>query len=641
LFHLSSSKQINSHKGGPWPLLAPPKSAPAYALCGASGICDINNSPVCGCLRGFEPKRANSSNTTDWSDVLLCRRNGRQAPNEFRPEELPLFDLATLTSATNNFSTTNKLGRGGFGPVYKRTLEDGQQIAVKRLSKDSRQGLDEFANEVVHIVKLQHRNLVKLLGCCIESDEKMLVYEFMPNKSFGLPPFRIINGIARGLLYLHQDSRLRIVHRDLKASNVLLDYEMNPKISDFGLARSFGGNITEANTNKVAGTYFGVLVLETINGKSNRGFSHPGHQLNLLGHAWRLFREDKAMELVAESIIESCKISEIHCLTLNNQAFSPKGIFDFVFIENEIDFIYRLFNKSTRTRVIMTLEGDLEWLSWTSVIYHLVNQTSRTRLIINQQGDVERLLWIERTNSWLLYNKVNEDHCETYELCGAFGICDINNSPMCGCLRGFEPKTTKSSNMANWLDGCRRDGRHAPNEFRVRPEELPLFDLATLTSATNNFSRTNKLGQGGFGPVYKGTLEDGKQIAVKRLSKDSRQGLDELENEVVHIVKLQQRNLVKLLGCCIESDEKMLIYEFMPNKSLDYHLLDETQSQQLDWPMSYSIINGIARGLLYLHQDSRLRIVHRDLKASNILALQEASAGILRKQIQIRWAEHS
>ncbi|XP_061975781.1 G-type lectin S-receptor-like serine/threonine-protein kinase SD1-1 [Populus nigra] len=205
-----------------------------------------------------------------------------------------------LASATNNFSDSNKLGEGGFGPVYKGTLTDGQEIAVKRLSKNSRQGLEEFKNEVQHIVKLQHRNLVRLLGCCIQSDETMLVYKFLPNKSLDFYIFdethsllldwpkryNIINGIARGLLYLHQDSRLRIIHRDLKTSNILLDYEMNPKISDFGLARSFGENETEANTNKVAGTYgyispeyanyglyslksdvfsFGVLVLEIKN----------------------------------------------------------------------------------------------------------------------------------------------------------------------------------------------------------------------------------------------------------------------------------------------------------------------------------------------------------------------------------------
>ncbi|XP_052289562.1 G-type lectin S-receptor-like serine/threonine-protein kinase At4g27290 isoform X3 [Citrus sinensis] len=260
--------------------------------------------------------------------------------------ELPLFELATIANATDNFSINNKLGEGGFGPVYKGTLVDGQEIAVKRLSKISEQGLKELKNEVILFSKLQHINLVKLLGCCIQGEEKLLIYEFVPNKSLDSfifdqerckildwsKRFHIICGTARGLLYLHQDSRLRIIHRDLKASNVLLDQDMNPKISDFGLARAFGGDETEGNTNRVIGTYgymapeyasdgqfsvksdvfsFGILLLEIISGKKNRGFYHSDNKLNLIGHAWKLWNEGMPSQLIDPCVQDSFNLAEV------------------------------------------------------------------------------------------------------------------------------------------------------------------------------------------------------------------------------------------------------------------------------------------------------------------------------------------
>ncbi|KAM4121423.1 hypothetical protein ACB094_01G004700 [Castanea mollissima] len=182
--------------------------------------------------------------------------------------EVTFCTLATIATATDNFSSNNKLGEGGFGLVYKGTVVDGNEIVVKRLSWSSGQGLKEFKNEVILIAKLQHRNLVRLLGYCIEGDEKILIYEYIPNGSLDSfifdqtrakvlgwsMRFNIIRGIAQGLLYLHEDSRLRIIHRDLKASNVLLDSKMIPKFSDFGMARSVGGDQTEGNTRRVVGT---------------------------------------------------------------------------------------------------------------------------------------------------------------------------------------------------------------------------------------------------------------------------------------------------------------------------------------------------------------------------------------------------
>ncbi|XP_076899305.1 class V chitinase-like [Bidens hawaiensis] len=180
-----------------------------------------------------------------------------------------VISFADLWEATNSFSEDNKLGEGGYGPVYKGTLLNGQEIAVKRLSHSSKQGIEEFKNEVAFATKLQHVNLVKLLGFCTEREEMMLIYEYMPNKSLDLHLFypsrrsmlswqkwvEIIEGIIQGLLYLQEYSRLTIVHRDLKASNILLDADMKPKISDFGIAKSFQNNEVEASTGRIVGTY--------------------------------------------------------------------------------------------------------------------------------------------------------------------------------------------------------------------------------------------------------------------------------------------------------------------------------------------------------------------------------------------------
>ncbi|XP_015160120.1 cysteine-rich receptor-like protein kinase 10 isoform X3 [Solanum tuberosum] len=243
------------------------------------------------------------------------------------------YDLSTIRAATDNFSSANKLGEGGFGPVYKGVLSNGQEVAVKRLSKDSGQGDLEFKNEVLLVARLQHRNLVRLQGFCFDGTERLLVYEFVPNASldqFLFDPVKrrqldwerrskIIGGVAKGILYLHEDSRLRIIHRDLKASNVLLDAEMNPKISDFGMARLFALDETQGSTTRIVGTYgymapeyamhgqfsvksdvfsFGVLVLEIVSGQKNTCFRNGESLEDLLSYAWMNWREETTTNLI-------------------------------------------------------------------------------------------------------------------------------------------------------------------------------------------------------------------------------------------------------------------------------------------------------------------------------------------------------
>ncbi|VFQ66598.1 unnamed protein product [Cuscuta campestris] len=273
------------------------------------------------------------------SDAYELENDGNKGHN------LKVYSISTIMDATHCFSLENKLGEGGFGPVYKGIMADGQEIAIKRLSGGSRQGLIEFKNELILIAKLQHTNLVRLLGFCIHGEEKMLVYEYMPNKSLDLyifdqskrasldwnKRFEIIEGIAQGLLYLHKYSRLRIIHRDLKTSNILLDQNLNPKISDFGMARIFTSR-SEANTNRIVGTYgymspeyamegifseksdvfsFGVLMLEIVSGRRNNSLFHADQPLNLVGYAWELWLEGDGLSLLDPTLKGLCSREQV------------------------------------------------------------------------------------------------------------------------------------------------------------------------------------------------------------------------------------------------------------------------------------------------------------------------------------------
>eukprot|EP00253_Pinus_taeda_P013403 PITA_13403 len=253
-----------------------------------------------------------------------------------------LFEMETLIAATEDFHDNYKLGQGGFGAVYKGTTPEGKEIAVKKLSLESRQGKKEFLNEVKLLAKVQHRNLVKLLGCCEAGSERLLVYEYLPNNSLDkilfVPDRRgrqldwqkrcsIILGITRGLLYLHEDSHLRIIHRDIKASNILLDKDLNPKIADFGLARLFEEDETSVGTIVIAGTRgymapeyamhgqlsakadvysFGILLLELISGKRNMDFNLPPETQILLQWTWGLYTRGNIEAIVDPVINETC-----------------------------------------------------------------------------------------------------------------------------------------------------------------------------------------------------------------------------------------------------------------------------------------------------------------------------------------------
>ncbi|XP_075661405.1 putative LRR receptor-like serine/threonine-protein kinase At1g53430 isoform X2 [Castanea sativa] len=272
--------------------------------------------------------------------LVFLRMKGYLGKKDLEDKELRGLDLQTgyftlrhIKAATGNFDPANKIGEGGFGPVYKGVLSDGALIAVKQLSSKSKQGNREFVTEIGMISALQHPNLVRLYGCCIEGNQLLLIYEYMENNSLARALFgreehqlhldwptrrKICLGIARGLAYLHEESRLKIVHRDIKATNVLLDKDLNAKISDFGLAKLDEGEQTHIST-RIAGTIgymapeyamrgyltdkadvysFGVVALEIVSGKSNTNYRPKEEFVYLLDWAYVLQEQGNLLELV-------------------------------------------------------------------------------------------------------------------------------------------------------------------------------------------------------------------------------------------------------------------------------------------------------------------------------------------------------
>ncbi|XP_031128482.1 putative cysteine-rich receptor-like protein kinase 20 isoform X4 [Ipomoea triloba] len=479
-------------------------------------------------MKGRKPKRYENS---DSEEISL-------------PEESVEYDFITIQNATNNFSKKNRIGEGGFGVVYKGTLKNGQQVAVKRLSKNLKGGSQEFKNEVSLMVKFQHRNLVKLLGFSLEGKEVFLVYEFVPNGSL---------------------------------DNFLYDEDLNPKIVDFDMAKLFALDKIHDSTSRIMRTRyiapeytlqgeisiktdvysFGMLILEIISGHRISNFQNEEstNDDELLSYAWTHWKGGSASNVIdpmlrgiKSPVDEITKCIHIALLCVQESvADRPKMI-----------EVLQMLNKLS-IRLPEPLEPGLFIRG--SISSEASSQFTKNVKSISDQYD----------------RKMQKKKAKSYV------------------------KTVEESSSS----------------VEINPVESHLkYELITIQNATNNFSKANKLGEGGYWPIYKGKLENGLEVAVRRLPK---YGNLEFKNEVTLIAKLQHRNLVRLFGYCQEGREMILVYEFLPNGGLDGFLFDPIKCGYLNWERRYKIIEGIGKGLVYLHEDSRLRIAHRDVKARSIL----------------------
>ncbi|KAK6149494.1 hypothetical protein DH2020_017019 [Rehmannia glutinosa] len=284
------------------------------------GVRSLVNPRVMTCLSSLCGRRSSSATRhSEFGDELSGVHN------------VNLYSYKELKIATNDFSPANKIGEGGFGSVYKGKLKNGQMAAVKVLSSESRQGVREFLTEIQVISDVEHANLVKLYGCCVEGNHRILVYNYLENNSLARTLLvstlagervKICIGVARGLAYLHEEVRPHIIHRDIKASNILLDKDLTPKISDFGLAKLIPPNMTHVST-RVAGTIgylapeyairgqltrradiysFGVLLIEIVSGRPNTNTRLPIDEQYILERTWQLYERKELIALVDTSL---------------------------------------------------------------------------------------------------------------------------------------------------------------------------------------------------------------------------------------------------------------------------------------------------------------------------------------------------
>ncbi|XP_047965605.1 uncharacterized protein LOC125210067 [Salvia hispanica] len=504
-----------------------------------------------------------------------------------------LYSSKELTLATDNFNENRILGRGGQGTVYKGMLKDGKIVAVKKSQKLEEGDLEVFINEVVILSQVNHRNVVKLLGCCLETEVPLLVYEFIPNgtlyqhihepsEEFPLTwemRMRIAREVAGSLDYLHSAASAPIYHRDIKSKNILLDEKYRAKVSDFGTSRSVSLDQTHCTT-RVLGTFgyldpeyfqssqfteksdvysFGVVMVELLTGEKAVTATRAVEGWGLASHFLHSMEENVLFEILDARVLKEGKRDEImavaqlarRCLNLNGKSrptmkevatelYAIKGVEECSYAEDRDDGGSREFHP-------LSIELP-ESISFSSIT-PLSPEAEYPFLELTQIGTTAQQL----------------------------------------------------SATDNGLNNVR------------------LYSSKELTLATDHFNENRILGRGGQGTVYKGMLKDGKIVAVKKSQEVEEGDLQVFINEMVILSQVNHRNAVKLLGCCLETEVPLLVYEYIPNGTLFQHIHEPSEEFPLTWEMRMTIAREVAGALAYLYSSAYSPIYHRDIKSTNIL----------------------
>ncbi|KAK9071580.1 hypothetical protein SSX86_008008 [Deinandra increscens subsp. villosa] len=561
------------------------------------------------------------------------------------------FLLSEMQLATNSFDESMIIGKGGFGKVYRGVIDDGAtMVAIKRSDSRSKQGANEFWTEIRLLSGFRHSNLVSLIGYCDEFDEMMVVYEYISGGNLAerlyklngssqkcscvswVDRLKICIGAARALDYLHTGTGVhhRVIHRDVKSSNILLDENNTAKVSDFGVSKvstmdqesthvstdvkgSFGYFdpsyfLTRRLTRKSDVYSFGVVLLEVLCGRPSVDPSLGENDLGLVGWAQQFIEEGTSNRIIDPSLMGLTPSSRVKAQIM------PNCLKAFLELADKC-LQTRPKDRPTMGEVVVALEAVLAL------------QKKGDSLVLSSHSDSNsnssmksgKIISLSRTLRNMLLAK--------RPVMGDVELQDGKKRQNKWFLRGsFSNKQASQTESGDTFQ-----------EVKVADSGLKIFNLDGLRKATRNFSDDMVVGEGAFGKVYIGWLQQetyapsklgsGIPVAVKKHNTDGYQGFEEWKAEVELLGKLSHPNVVKLLGYCSEDRDLLLVYEFILKGTLENFVLKQGVGRTLSWSIRVKIMIGTAKGIAFLHNKEN-QIIFRDLKTSNILLDEEFNAKI-------------
>ncbi|OAY55363.1 receptor like protein kinase S.2 [Manihot esculenta] len=584
-----------------------------------------------GCCQPDKPRKQPSGAFYDLDGIQMSEKVGGDNPR--------IFSYAELFIGSNGFSEDEILGSGGFGKVYRAVLpSDGTVVAVKCLAEKGEQFEKTFEAELVAVANLRHRNLVKLRGWCVHEDQLLLVYDYMPNRSLDRVLFRrpenftsptlnwerrrkIIGGLAAALHYLHEQLETQIIHRDVKASNVMLDSHFNARLGDFGLARWLEHELKYqtklpsmrnrqfrlAESTRIGGTIgylppesfqkrsvataksdvfsFGIVVLEVVSGRRAVDLTCPEDQIILLDWIRRLSDEGKLLQAGDNRLPDgSYALSEMERLihlgllcTLNNPQLRPNMKWIVEILSGDIP---------GKLPPLPSFQSHPRYISLSSPSNTSTSNTSTTRSTSTPSSNTT----ITSASSNFV-TAIGETIYATAE----FGNHDFSSSN-------------------------NRSHRRSTHFMVETPREISYKEII---SATNNFAGSHRVAEVDFGTAYHGILEDGHRVFVKRLGMTKCPAIKtRFSSELQNLAKLRHRNLIQLRGWCTEQGEMLVVYDYSANRLLShllFHHDNRVGHSILKWRHRYNIVKSLASAILYLHEEWDEQVIHRNITSSSVI----------------------